>query len=1062
MSRVKAFSLFVATATVIAVVSSAKAQVALTEFVWDNSKTGNQQWQQSGNWAPSGFPNGPLQTANLSRPLSANLNVNVGATDVTVAGLTLGGTSGPRTTEISSSGGRLTFRNELMPPTVTGNADHDGNTFVDGHDFLIWQRGLGLSGQTNNNNGDGDADTVVSGPDLQIWKNQFGRGSELFSIGGAFLHSIGAAGSVHTISAGVHLNNDQLEIGGSTPLTINGNITYVGDAMAAGASSAALRVVDTAAVVTINGNIAFANNDALESIDFNINDIERAQGRLIINGIVSGEGDIRIGSANNAARLPLSTVELNGNNTYNGSIRAARGNLVLGHDHALGFNPTSLPEDQYATFRQEGPANQFGYNIISTDDARTINNPMVIAQWQTFKGDHSITWAGEISQTNNRGVINVLSSGKTLTLSGRVNVFEEAEIDVVREFEIDGTGKTVITGSIRDLPDDAMVAPQDHRLTKRGSGVLVVDVPAGGNFHIGDDLIYMGNWHYADNDSLNAGGGQILARGGAIGVDTGVSNNAALLAMIRPTSTGGLMLAPSDAAATLDFTGVLTNAANMTVAAPETGMNFSGSITPAGGRYQLGGGTGTLTLPNAQLTGGNRVELRNGGTIQLLGDNTYTGSTTLLTKYTLTHEAEAAVDSNDPDLSVGPLYYRQVAPTLVVDKLANSGQASSIGAASSDAANLLIQGSTLKYIGSGDTTDRLFTVGTGGATINASGSGPLVFSNAGALGIDEAEDRPGTLDDVTLNRDANTIYNVADTSDIVIGMTVLDPDPGGQPFSPNPRLQANTVITGISDNGTEIGIDKAYGFIRKVNTRIVFGTVPRTLTLDGSNTGTNTLASLIGTSSKNGVVNVEKTGDGTWVLTGNNTYTGATSVNEGTLLINGAQIGGGAYSVAAGATLGGSGTLGGSLTASGVVSPGAGVAAGILSVTGGATFATGSTALFQLGGTAANQFDQLNLTGALAAGGTLDIDLIGGFNPSAGNSFDILDFTTATGSFTLSLPGLSGGLAWNTASLLTTGTISVVSASVAIPEPGSLVLAAGALAALAVLRLHSDRRRVSS
>ena len=1065
MNRATALSMFLASAAMLTGASSALAQSTLTGFAWDSAKTGNQLWQQSGNWTTPGFPNSPLHTADLSRPLAANLNVNAGD-GVTVAGVQLGGTAGARTTEISSSSaGLLTFRNEVMPPEFIGNADFNGDTFVNGFDLLIWQRGLGLTGQTDRNeNGNADNNDVVDAADLQIWRDQFGRGSERFSIGGAFLNSVGVPGSINTITAGVHLNNDQLEIAGATPLSINGNITYLGDPASAGASAAALRVVDPAAVVTVNGNMAFINNDALETVDFSINDIERSQGRLIFNGVLSGEGDIRIGTANNAARLPLSTVELNAANTYYGSVRAARGNLVLGNDRALGLNEGVVGDpldDQFAAYRQEGPANQFGYNIISTDDARTVSNPMVVAQWQSFKGEHSLTWAGEISQTNNRGVINLLPTGKTLTLSGRVNIFEDADVPpITRRFEIHGTGLTRITGSVRNVPDDAVNTPTDFRLTKRGTGVLVVDVAAGMNSHIGDDEIYMGNWHYADNDSLNVGGGQIRAYGGAIGVDTGVSNNAAFLGMIRSESVGGLMLAPSDAAATLNFTTTMANAANMTVAAPETGLTFTGSIVPANGRYQLGGGTGTLTLPNAQLTGANRLEVRNGGAVQLLGDNTYTGSTTILTKFTRTNDAVAAADSNDPDLSDGTTYFRQVAPTLVVDKLANGGVASSIGSASSDATNLFIHGSTLKYIGAGDTTNRLFTIGTGGATIDASGSGALTFSNAGAIGRDEAEDRDGSLDDFTGTRDSFGIYDMTDTSDIMPGMSVTDPDPdqviGPPPFGP-PLIPAGAVVTGVSDDGTTLGIDKSYGFRLKANTRIVFGTVARTLTLSGSNTGSNTMASLITNSDKGGAVNIEKTGDGTWVLTGDNPYTGATSVSDGTLLINGTQTGGGAYTVATGATVGGGGTLDGALTASGVVSPGAVGAAGTLLVTGGAAFNSGSTALFQLGGTAANQFDQLNLTGALSAGGTLDIDLIGGFNPSVGNSFDILDFTTATGTFALSLPALSGGLSWNTSNLLTTGTITVATNLAAIPEPGAFALAAGTLMGFIVRR---SRQRV--
>ena len=108
---------------------------------------------------------------------------------------------------------------------------------------------------------------------------------------------------------------------------------------------------------------------------------------------------------------------------------------------------------------------------------------------------------------------------------------------------------------------------------------------------------------------------------------------------------------------------------------------------------------------------------------------------------------------------------------------------------------------------------------------------------------------------------------------------------------------------------------------------------------------------------------------------------------------------------------------------------------------GNGTFANGSTALFQLGGTTVGQFDKLSLSGTLAAGGTLDVDLINGFTPTAGNSFDLLDFTTATGTFALSLPALGGGLSWNTSQLLTTGTISVAAAIAAVPEPAGAALA---------------------
>lgn len=127
-------------------------------------------------------------------------------------------------------------------------------------------------------------------------------------------------------------------------------------------------------------------------------------------------------------------------------------------------------------------------------------------------------------------------------------------------------------------------------------------------------------------------------------------------------------------------------------------------------------------------------------------------------------------------------------------------------------------------------------------------------------------------------------------------------------------------------------------------------------------------------------------------------------------------------------TLQGSGTINGDLQndAGGTVSPGN--SPGTLTVDGTYTQAAGSSLLMEIGGTSAGTYDTLSVGGAFTAGGTFDIDLINGFNPVAGNSWDLLDFASANGSFTFSLPTLGSGLNWDTSNLLTTGALSVTSA----------------------------------
>src|SRR5208337_5569410 len=84
---------------------------------------------------------------------------------------------------------------------------------------------------------------------------------------------------------------------------------------------------------------------------------------------------------------------------------------------------------------------------------------------------------------------------------------------------------------------------------------------------------------------------------------------------------------------------------------------------------------------------------------------------------------------------------------LSIAKLANGGSASSIGASTNDPGNLVLAGGTLQYTGGGDSTDHLFTLDAAGGGIDASGSGPVIWTNTGAIafGSDPAPSGTRTL-----------------------------------------------------------------------------------------------------------------------------------------------------------------------------------------------------------------------------------------------------------------------------------------------------------------------------
>lgn len=96
-------------------------------------------------------------------------------------------------------------------------------------------------------------------------------------------------------------------------------------------------------------------------------------------------------------------------------------------------------------------------------------------------------------------------------------------------------------------------------------------------------------------------------------------------------------------------------------------------------------------------------------------------------------------------------------------------------------------------------------------------------------------------------------------------------------------------------------------------------------------------------------------------------------------------------------------------------------------------FGSGATLSIELGGEAPGSFyDQVHVTGALALGGALAVNLVdagaGLFEPAAGDSFDILDWGSLSGSFaSIQLPTLASFLQWDSSQLYTTGVLRVVS-----------------------------------
>jgi hypothetical protein len=157
----------------------------------------------------------------------------------------------------------------------------------------------------------------------------------------------------------------------------------------------------------------------------------------------------------------------------------------------------------------------------------------------------------------------------------------------------------------------------------------------------------------------------------------------------------------------------------------------------------------------------------------------------------------------------------------------------------------------------------------------------------------------------------------------------------------------------------------------------------------------------------------------------------------------------GAFSQRVGALLDGGGTF----QFNGGYSPGN--SPGSVTVNGNVIFGASNEALFEIAGTALGaEYDHLTVNGVLTFGGALNISFLNGFTASAGQTFDLFDFTSATGTFSsinFTNAALGTGLVWDTSNLYANGTISVASVT-AVPEPESYALMMLGLSVIAMVR----------
>jgi autotransporter-associated beta strand protein len=931
-------------------------------------------------------------------------NTFTGLTKITGGTLTLGSNNAlsGSTLDYNSYGGTLSFgsRTSVAFGGIQGNqnlaltnASSQNVALTIGGNNATTSYGGVLSGG-------GSLTKTGSGTLVLTGSNTYSGGTTL----SAGMLQIGSGGSTGSIAGNV-ANNAALVFNRSDSLTFSGNITSTGSLTQAGSGTLVLTGTNSySGGTTINaGTLQVGNGATAGTIAGNVTN----NAALVFNRSDAVTFSGNIAGAGNLTQAGSGSLTLGGSNSYTGLTKVAAGTLILGNSNAL--SGSTLDYNNY------GGTLSFG--TLTTATLGSIQGNQNLALTNTSSQNVALTVGGNGGSTaysgslTGGGSLNKIGFG-ILTLTG-TNAYNGGTTITNGTLQI-GNGGT--TGSITgDVTNNAAATFNRSNtltfagnitgtgsLTQAGTGTLIL---TGANAYSGGTTIAAGTLQLGDGATNGSLTGAIVNNASF------VVNNVGDQTYSNDISGTGRVIIGSTGVQT--FTGNLTYQGGTTV---NSGATLKLSSTAGSGTSggSMNASIGDVTVNGTLDTGGSATQYVNalngsgsivntvGGITNLFvgtnnGDGVFNGD--------IANQNGAAYQVNVTKVGTGAITLGGSNDNAFMELHVQQGtvvaaKASAVGLHTASSITGIDSGAVLQQQGTGD-----LQVYEGGTVTLTGGTYDLGGKNWGNADLSGASLVVGTSTGAT----TSTIANSSSAAVILNPTSIALNNNLALDAKGNIQLLASAsgsgsltktgsgalILTGdvapaggvlVTQGTLQIGNGGTTGSITSDvsnNSAMVFNRSD-SLTFAGNITGNGTLA---------------QSGSGTLILTGNNNYSGGTTIASGTL-----QVGNGGTAGSITGNLNNKSTLAfnrsdtvsfaGNITGSGTLNQ---LGAGALTLTGTndygglTTVMAGSTLVLGLGA----QDPVLNRGGAdiQSTGstvGTLVLDFAGGADPTAAVRNDLL------------------------------------------------------------------------